>query len=85
MRNPAAPRPGRPILPLAAALLAAVALAPGARAQTAQRGVEPVIVKGSKLAGWTGPPAAIVCDLFPAGGSVERIDRGVESGQGDDD
>ena len=44
MRNSAASRPGRPIL--AAALLAAVALARHARAQTAQRGVEPVVLKG---------------------------------------
>ena len=57
MRNSAASRPGRPILSLAAALLAAVALAPDARAQTAQRGVEPVVVKGAKLAGWSGPSA----------------------------
>ena len=74
MRNLAASRPGRPILSLAAALIAAVALAPGARAQTAQRGAEPVIVKGSKLVGWSGPSAAIVCDLFPAGGLTGERD-----------
>jgi cysteine-rich repeat protein len=51
------------------ALLAVVALEPGAFAQpTAQRGVEPVIVKGVKLAGWSGPAATIVCDAYPSGG-----------------
>src|SRR6186997_1973499 len=48
-------------------LLAALIVAP-AFAQTAQRGVEPVIVKGSKVVGWSGPSAQIVCNPYPSGG-----------------
>jgi hypothetical protein len=51
------------------ALVAAVAIGGSALAQpTAQRGVEPVVVKGVKVAGWSGPPAEIVCDAYPSGG-----------------
>jgi hypothetical protein len=41
---------------------------PDARAQlTADRTVEPVIVKGAKLAGWSGPSASIICMPYPSG------------------
>jgi Bacterial Ig domain len=51
---------------LAAIVLLATPFA--ARAQTtADRGNEPVIVKGAKLAGWSGPAASIVCMPYPSG------------------
>jgi hypothetical protein len=54
---------------LFAALVVASALpAPSALAQaTADRSNEPVVVKGVKLAGWSGPAASIVCMPYPSG------------------
>jgi len=49
-------------------------LASGALAQTAQRSVEPVIVKGAKVVGWSGPSAQIVCDPYPSGGVTGERD-----------
>ncbi|MEO6030252.1 MAG: Ig-like domain-containing protein, partial [Candidatus Binatia bacterium] len=51
---------------LAAALMVAV-VAPARAQTTANRNVEPVIVKGAKLAGWSGPSASIVCMPYPSG------------------
>jgi cysteine-rich repeat protein len=59
---------------MAPALVVLVAIASGALAQTAQRAVEPVVVKGSKVVGWSGPSATIVCDPYPSGGLTgERV------------
>ena len=55
-------------------LLAALIVAPAVFAQTAQRGVEPVIVKGSKVVGWSGPSAQIVCNPYPSGGLTGERD-----------
>ena len=41
---------------------------------TAERAVEPVVVKGSKLVGWSGPPSSIVCMPYPSGGLVGERD-----------
>jgi cysteine-rich repeat protein len=71
MSNSAASEARWPIPHLATAtvLAAIVALAPAAFAQpTAQRGVEPVVVKGVKVSGWSGPAASIVCNPYPSGG-----------------
>src|SRR5438105_1181695 len=32
-----------------------------AQAPTAARGVEPVVIKGNKIPGWSGPAATVVC------------------------
>ena len=56
-------------------LAAAVLLVPAAHAQlTAQRDVEPVVVKGLKLAGWSGPPSSILCMPYPSGGLTGERD-----------
>ena len=59
---------------LGMALLATVVVVPAALAQLAQRSVEPVIVKGSKVVGWSGPSAQIVCDPYPSGGLTGERD-----------
>ena len=76
MRSPVASSSGRQTIRSAptAALLLTAALVQAALAQPAQRGVEPVVLKGSKVAGWSGPSATIVCDLFPAGGLTGERD-----------
>ncbi len=53
----------------AAALLAApvAAFAQVPSPLTAERDVEPVVIKGAKLAGWSGPPSSIVCMPYPSG------------------
>ncbi len=53
---------------LAFVIAAVTLLAERAPAQpTAQRSVEPVIVSGAKLAGWSGPQATVVCQPYPSG------------------
>jgi hypothetical protein len=50
------------------ALLATSAFPAAGRTQTtADRNVEPVIVKGAKLAGWSGPSASVICMPYPSG------------------
>jgi hypothetical protein len=41
---------------------------------TAERAVEPVVVKGAKLVGWSGPPSSIICMPYPSGGLVGERD-----------
>jgi len=52
---------------VSAAFLAALALHGDARAQSAARGVEPVVVTGARLPDWSRLPATVVCAPYPSG------------------
>lgn len=41
---------------------------------TAARDVEPVVLKGAKLAGWSGPASSIVCMPWPSGALIGERD-----------